>query len=435
MPTPTAVLGMRGTGTFDSNERPESWREMLLRLNLGGMAPLTAITAKLKNEEVNDPVFHWFEKGPWEKGAALQDSYIYEDAALTTAVSASTNAAVGTVVYAKVTAAFAKQVRVGHVVLLRLSTDHRQDKRGIVESVNTTTGAIGVRMLETDATTDYLATNDRIIISGSAHAEGAARPTAVSYSPTPFYNYTQIFRTAMELTRTTMKTRLRTGNSYQEIKRDCLLDHSLEMEWAFVNGIRYAETDSVTGQPRRYTYGLVPYLVDNYSTNVLDFKVSYAGYSWYDAGKDFLDAAMELLARWKVKGDSDENLVLCGSGVLLGIQAVAEANASYQISRGEIGYGLKVRTLESVFGTWHFMTHPLFTQELSMRNAALIFKPKHLTYRYITDTIFKEDKSWREGGGSGTDGPQEEYLTEAGLEIHHPETMMYLKNVGVDADS
>jgi hypothetical protein len=423
---------MRGSGTWDSNERPESWREMILRLWPNGMAPLTAMTAKLKNEEVQDPVFHWFEKGLWDKGCTLQDSYIYEDAAMATAVSASTNAAVGTVVYAKVTTAFAKQVRVGHVVMLRLTTDHRQDLRAIVESVNTTTGAIGCRMLETDAATDYLATNNRLVIIGSAHAEGAARPSAISYTTNHYYNYTQIFRTSMELTRTAMKTKLRTGNSYQEIKRDCLLDHSMEMEWAWLFGTRYLETDDVTGQPRRFTYGIVPYLRDNYATNVVDFKVDYVGNSWVDAGKEALDTYMELASRYKAKGDNNEKLVFCGNGALLGIQQVVEANASYNISRGEVGYGIKVRTLESVFGTWHFITHPLFNQETSMQNAMLLFNPKHLTYRYVTDTMFKEDRSWREGGNSGYDGPQEEYLTEAGLEIHHPETFMYIKNVGID---
>src|SRR5574340_436535 len=56
-------LGMRGTGYWPAAYRPENYRENILRLYPNGKAPLTAIMSMLKSEKVNDPHFHWFEKG------------------------------------------------------------------------------------------------------------------------------------------------------------------------------------------------------------------------------------------------------------------------------------------------------------------------------------------------------------------------------------
>lgn len=48
-------LGMRGTGDWGTDERPKSWREMILFLYPNGSMPLTAMMSKMKNEKVSDP--------------------------------------------------------------------------------------------------------------------------------------------------------------------------------------------------------------------------------------------------------------------------------------------------------------------------------------------------------------------------------------------
>lgn len=53
-----AVLGLRGTGDFSTDERPKNWRETLLYLFPNGDAPLTALLAKMKSEATDDPEFN-----------------------------------------------------------------------------------------------------------------------------------------------------------------------------------------------------------------------------------------------------------------------------------------------------------------------------------------------------------------------------------------
>ena len=45
-----ATLGMRGTGSFAADHRPENYREKYLMLEPNGSAPLTAILSMLPME-------------------------------------------------------------------------------------------------------------------------------------------------------------------------------------------------------------------------------------------------------------------------------------------------------------------------------------------------------------------------------------------------
>ena len=57
-----ATLGMRGTGSFADDHRPENYREKYLMLEPNGSAPLTAILSMLPSEGTDDPEFHNFRK-------------------------------------------------------------------------------------------------------------------------------------------------------------------------------------------------------------------------------------------------------------------------------------------------------------------------------------------------------------------------------------
>src|SRR5690606_12883211 len=58
----TFFAGLRGTGSFGADERPKSFREMILWMNPNGSAPLFALTSKAKTEVVDDPEFSWWEE-------------------------------------------------------------------------------------------------------------------------------------------------------------------------------------------------------------------------------------------------------------------------------------------------------------------------------------------------------------------------------------
>ncbi|MFA6973021.1 MAG: hypothetical protein WC208_16690, partial [Gallionella sp.] len=64
--------------------------------------------------------------------------------------------------------------------------------------------------------------------------------------------------------------------------------------------------------------------------------------------------------------------------------------------------------------------------------------PENLKYRFIDDTNFYGEGQAKQSGpgtnASRKDGTDEEFLTEASLELHHPSTMGFLNGVGTDND-
>ena len=116
----------------------------------------------------------------------------------------------------------------------------------------------------------------------------------------------------------------------------------------------------------------------------------------------------------------------------MGINRLIKAGGNFDFTSTTTDYGLQITKWVTAFGTINIMTHPLFSYETTTRNAMAIFEPKDLKFRYIDDTMYKADDRMTKGGWTNRDGIKEEYLTEAGLEYHHPDGWGWLTGVGVD---
>lgn len=427
------AFGMRGTGSFDvTGERPQNYRESLLRLYPNGDAPLTAILAKLKSEQTDDPTFHWYTKKYEAKAATFAAGSIYTDALMASAYVSG--GITGDPLFVKSGSAFSKLARIGHMVVLRKASDHTTDVLARVVDVQRTgvdaTSYVAVELLEADDNSSNgfdLSDADTVFISGNINAEGGTRPEAISFKSTHHSNNTQIFRTAMDITRTARLTKYRTGEAYKELKRETLEVHSCELEDAFIWG-KATEVTGSNGQPERTTQGIVDFIRTDAPTNVLDYKydATYTTQLWTQGGKTFMDNMFKTIFKYGKK----ERIALVGNGALLGIQQMVEANTLYHIEGGTIGYGIEVLKLTTVFGKLSLILAPRFAVEDSMSHSMLVLDTSNLIYRYITDTMFKEDKTEKEGGGTGVDGTREEFLTECGLEMHHPELFAYITGIG-----
>lgn len=430
-----SFLGMRGSGDWATDQRPKNWREGILYLYPNGQAPLTAIMSKLKSERVDDPEYNWWTKTLPSQRATVTG--IYTDAVLATAYTSGGVA--GDIVYFKMAAADVAHFRVGHQVLMRDASDLTVDVVGKVtaRAANGASSYVAVKLLEADdnSASHDLSDCDTMIIIGNVNAEGAAMPGAVAYDPTKIANYTQIWRTSLSITRTARRTKLRTGDSYKEAKREALELHSLEMEKSMIFGVPTEGTGD-NGKPERTTGGILYYLRTYASTNVVDFysDSTYSGKAWLDdgGGETWLTNFLELLFRY----GRQEKLALCGSGALLGINRLAQASTHMNITPTTKAYGINVNQWITPFGTIYLKTHPLFSMEATLRNSILLIEPEELSYRFIDDTNFYgegDTKTTSQGNNSNRiDGTNEEFLTEAGLEIHHPSVFGFMNGVGLD---
>ena len=429
-------LGMRGTGDWVGDQRPKNWREQILYLYPNGQAPLTAIMSMMSSEKVDDPQYHWWTQEQSAVAGAVENVYTLPD------LSAAyvSGGVAGDTVYIQITTLLANRMREGHQILLRDASDYRVDVVGKVTGITrgTTNSVVAVKLLEDDdnaidlgGTTD-LSDCDNFKIIGNINPEGGEMPDAIALNPVKVYNYTQIFRTPLSLTRTALKTRLRTGDQYQKAKSEALEMHSWEMELAYLWGIR---TESVgdNGKPERTTMGVINFIRQYAAANCDDYTLNtdYAGHTWAQEGEIWFKAMLEQIFRY----GSSEKLCLCGSGFLLGIDALAMASGQINLAPAQKTYGMDIRSWITPFGTINMKTHPLFSYDATTRNMGVILEPKELGYRFIDDTTFYGEgaqKSHPEGYGQRRiDGRNEEFLTEAGLEFGLPQKCAVLNGVGL----
>ena len=439
-------LGMRGPGDFTTNERPESYRQKILELSPNGSTTLVGMTSMLASEPVDDPKFHWFTRSLSTQAAAVTNVYINNDlsTAYVYATHHATSGIAGSSLFVKLAEADAKMFREGHQVLLRDASNYKVDVMAKVVGVtfNGANSFLSVRLLEVDdnagadVATYNIATVDRVLVAGNINSMGGTRPPSVHYDPTEVTNVTQIWRTPLELTRTAMKTKLRTRDAYLDEKSQSLLYHGVEMEKNLIWGIR-TEGVGANGKPEYTTMGLVQFIKTYASVNVDDFTLNtaYAGKAWIEKGEEWLDTIISNVFAKRPdspNGLGGEKLALCGAGALLGIQRLIKASGMYTLAAKTVSYGIQVVSWVTVFGTLHFKVHPLFSWEETNNYSMLIVEPQHIKWRPLDDTFFKPDNSDRTGGGTGVDGKQEEYVTEGGYEYHYPETMGYYNGVGLD---
>jgi len=430
-------LGMRGTGDWVANQRPESWRQQIMYLYPNGMAPLTAILSMMGSKRVTDPRFHWWTQEQTAVSGAV--TAICTDAGMVNPYVTGANA--GDTLFFRVTAALGNRVRAGHQILLRDGSDWRVDVVGKVTGV-TIGGAeavIAVKLLEDDDNSDDhdLSDCDNFKIIGNINPEGGEMPDAIALNPVEVYNYTQIFRTPLSITRTAKMTTLRTGDSYQKAKAECLEMHSWEMELALLWGIRTQNTGD-NGKPERTTGGVIPGIRELAPLNCDDYSLNpaYAGINWNAAGGGgtWLRAYLEQIFRY----GSNDKLALVGSGALLGIEALAMAEGQMNISTGQKVYGMEITEWKTPFGSIKMKTHPLFSHDVTTRNMMVLLEPRELEFKYITDTTFYgEGTATQHPSGYGArriDGLNEEYLTEGGLEFGLPQKCAVLNGVGLDND-
>lgn len=428
-------LGMRGTGDWVADQRPMNWRQNILYLYPNGMTPLTAILSMMSQKKVDDPQFHWWTQMMGSVGGAVAGVFTLPDLS----VAYAGGAAAGDTVYLSITAALGNRMKSGHQILLRDASDYRVDVVGKVSDV-TISGAVAVvavTLLEADDNAGVggndLTDCDTFLIIGNINPEGGQMPDAIALNPEKVYNYTQIFRSSLNITRTARNTNLRTPDDYQKAKRECLEMHSIEMELAYLWGIR-TERVGDNAKPERTTMGIINFIRQFAPANVDDYSLNagYAGQTWAAGGEVWFKNMLEQIFRY----GADEKLALVGSGALLGIDALAMAGGQINLQPAQKTYGMNIRRWITPFGTLNMKTHPLFSFDATTRNMMVVLEPKEIGYRFITDTTFYGESSAKkhpEGyGHRRIDGTEEEYLTECGLEFGLPQKCAVLNSLGLD---
>lgn len=426
------VQGIFGTGSYVADERPKDWKEGISYLYPNGTAPLTALLSKLSNEKTIDPEFYWWTQ-QWASQRVVGTMVTAANGstgATGATVAPAANGLTATIYFFKpTTLADMAQIRVGHQLLVRkagtgrFGADYTADALCKVVAVDTST--VQVKFYKQQAN---LALVDCAIVAGNVNAEGAAMPASVSYDPVKSYNKTQIWRTPLNITRTARQTTVRTKDKYARMKKEALELHSQEMERAFWYGMQSEITGS-NGMPERTTDGIFQMISALAPNNIDSYKSTTAvsaSTSWINGGETWIDTVLEQIFR---TGDT-ERIGFCGNGVLLALNTLLKNKAQYRFEVTQGRYGMKATIWETPFGTLYLKTHPLFTQDPNEFNTLAIIDPGDIRYRFIQDTKFYGMNDSQTTSQGRIDGTTEEFLTEAGLEVHFPQKFGIFRDFG-----
>ena len=398
-----AIQGLRDTSNFVADQRPKNWREGILLLTPNGSAPLYALTSLMKKKTTDDPEYHWWDK--------LQPSQRVTLGANLTTGATSLTLTTG-----------ASQLKDGHLLYVEQSGEimlvngdpANETAVNVVRAYSGTTATTSVAY-------DANNINPNLTVIGSAYEEGSQSPTGINYDPTKRTNYTQIFRNNLEATRTASKTRLRTGDAVREARRECLELHSMEIERAFWFG---GASETVrNGKPLRTTGG-VHEVIPSANITTASATTNLATFEGY-------------MKNWFAFGSS-EKMVFTGNTGMLVIQQICRRNSSYQLMQGQKEFGMNVSRLVSPFGELILKTHPLFNRMTGGSPATAtgvyagldawvwVLDMENFTFRNFQgdDTRWIPDQQ-----ENGLDGMKAGYLSEIGLEIHHPSTHHLLKGL------
>jgi hypothetical protein len=395
-----AVLGLVGTGDFVTGERPENWRQGILRRFPNGSAPLTALISMLPSEKTSDYKYHW-----WVKPLPLQAVFINNGggyaAGVTTFVIDDSAAGNPGLLFRK-----------GHILMNMRTNEHMK-----VTADQAAGTSVDVLRGYGETAAAAINDDDELRCVGNVNEQGGAVPSALLYPPTEKFNLTQLFRSPLNVTGTALNTHLRTEESKKQAKIEALELMSIEMEKAFLFGERF-ETTGPNGKPETTTRGILPWIDADAPGNS---NAASAG---------SLDEA-ELLGYLEpiFRYGSTEKLALCGSTALNVLTRIAKSGSQLNMEPGsEKVYGLRLKRFVTAFGDLLLKMHPLFNEYADWRKLILILDLRQIRYRYIRDLQYLTNRQ-----NPGDDAIIDEFLAECGLEVHHAEAFGYISNVATFA--
>jgi hypothetical protein len=394
-----AVLGLRGTGDWGTDERPKDFRESILWRQPNGQSPLTALMGKMGSEKAKDPEFFWWEE-------SLNTVRVQSTVVKTNAETTLTLAAGG------------DNLVPGDLLMVEKADSVVFDNEIVEVTASTATSATVTRGASA-TTAAAIPANAYLTKIGNVFAEGTGAPIATTRNPTKDNNYVQIFKTTYEMTNTAKGiNNLRTGDPLKNDKKRKMFDHSIMLEWAFMFG-RKSETSGANGKPKRTTAGLRQFI----KTNVTIFGDGSNGTKILSA--DTFNAAVSPVFDWNT-GAGSERLILCGNAALNAMNRVARAAPGNNINHVETVkvYGMDLQKWSLPQGTFYFKTHPLMNLHPIYNAAMFVLDPSSIKYRYLRDTDFKDNIQ-----ANDSDTQKGQWLTEAGLEVHNEAGMAYLGNV------
>ena len=276
--------------------------------------------------------------------------------------------------------------------------------------------------------------NDKCMVIGTSFEEGSGSPDVWSGQLDDDFGYTQIFKTAAEMSNTAIATKYRGyANEWQRIWNLKLREHKVDIERAMLFS-HLARSGS-----NQLTDGLVGHILRTVTPTDGASNFSYSRGSSYfksttgaELTYDVLLGDLEILFD-PARGGSSNKLCLAGLPVVSYFNKLGSAGFMYNSASADriqgkfdieprtSAFGHKIMELETIHGSLSIVKEPLFRGYASGLMA--ICDMNHLSYRPLVGNGLNRDTHIITNVQQADEDLRKDMiLTEAGLEVTVPES-------------
>jgi len=395
-------------------------------------SPFFVYLSKVAKVPTDDPTFRFLEnrtKVSWtDRSFLLQGSCVFPAAgsSISCTVDTSGGASVDWLVKGMVFAVEYNESSSPETIIARVETgpvDNGSDTTFTAKTISSVDGS------ETGAD------NAKCTVIGTSYAEGSGSPDVWSEGLDDDYGYTQIFKTAAEMSNTSIATRYRGyENEWQRIWNLKLREHKVDIERAMLFGQR-ASVSSIN-----YSEGIVGHIVKNATANIDDSALSYTSGAPYFRSSAAAEFTYDrLLSDFEVvydpaRGGSSNKLALASLPVITYFnkfggtfldQTVNAGNvenfARYNIAEKQGSFGHSIMEVNTVHGTMSLVKEPLFRGFAD--SYLCLCDMSNIAYRPLVGNGLNRDTSITTNVQQADEDLRKDLiLTEAGLEVALPES-------------
>jgi len=371
-------------GANDRDFRPRNIHEMAFKLWPTSPTPFTYMTSKLPSRTTDDPEYKIFEwrlpQMTWDPSSIANDTPGATQHTITVAAGEAYGLKVGDLIEVEGT-----------------------DQQYIV----TTATANGTTFVVTEwSTTTHPLDTDTLSWAGSVYEEGGLSPESISRLHSVVYNYTQIFKDAVEITGTADSTRFRPKKPWPQMKAECLERFLMKHEKALLRGQR---KEDLTGtHPKRTMGGLEYFITSTYAKD------------W--AGSMSLEDLEDQLQTLFQYGSKDKAFI-CGNTAIKILNRVARNHAALNFDltgnmNKDESFGLVIKEWVTPFGILRLVPHDLMSQSATYTKDGYCIDMKYVQRVKLGG---RDTKWYPNAEENDRDGKKGYYMGELGFSLALPE--------------
>ena len=319
------------------------------------------------------------------------------------------------------------------------------------DSAVTTLSVKTIQASTGDSSTTAVDNNALVTVIGTGFGEGSGAPDVFSQKLDDGFGYTQIFKTACEMSNTALATIYRGyADEWARIWNLKLREHKIDIERAMLFGMKGSQGGV------QYTDGIAGSIVKNAAVAVGGSQVTEGDAALsYSEKKSFIKSYTaaqltydSLLGDFEVifdpaRGGASSKLALASLPVMsqfnkLGDGGFVDASMGssnnmpnrYNFDKAEGAFGHKVLKIDTIHGDMTLVKEPLFRANYS--GYMCLVDLDHVAYRPLVGNGYNRDTSITTNVQQADEDLRKDLiLTEAGLEVSLPETHALLHLEGV----